>query len=143
MGRIPDEVLDHFRRVPLFSHVSRKGLEAIVSAADELDERAGTVLIGEGDLRRELFVLLDGSATVTRQGEELRTLGPGDFFGEIALLSGGARTATVKAATDVRVMMLAPQQFERVLGGEPSVRDEVLRALGERIRTHEQPSLDC
>lgn len=143
MAKIPKDVLEHFRRVPLFEHVSDKGLRAIVSAADEIDEPEGTVLIGEGDLRRELFVLLTGSAKVIRRGRKIAEVGPGDFFGEIALLSGGARTATVKAETDVRVMMLAPARFETVLDSEPSVRDEVLRALGERLRTHENTFQAC
>ena len=143
MARIPKDVLEHFRRVPLFEQVSDKGLRAVVSAADELDEPAGTTLISEGDLRRELFVLLAGSARVSRRGRKVRMLGPGDFFGEIALLSGGARTATVKTESDVRVMMLAPAQFETVLDSEPSVRNAVLHALGERLRTHEESRLGC
>ena len=143
MAKIPKEVLRHFRGVPLFANVSDRGLQAVVSAADELDEPAGTHLITEGDLRRELFVLVAGSARVTRGGSEVGMFGPGDFFGEIALVSGGARTATVTAETDVRVMMLAPARFASVLDSEPSVRDAVLQALGERVRSNEQPSLDC
>jgi CRP-like cAMP-binding protein len=143
MAGIPKDVLQHFRRVPLFSQVSDRGLEAVVSAADELDEPAGTVLIREGDLRRELFVLVSGTARVTRDGAEIVTLGAGDFFGEIALLAGGARTATVTADSDVRVMMLAPARFEAVLDSEPSVRNAVLQALGERLRPHDQATLGC
>ena len=143
MAKIPKDVLEHFRRVPLFEHVSDRGLRAIVSAADEIDEPRGTVLIGEGDLRRELFVLLTGTAKVTRRGRKIAEVGPGDFFGEIALVSGGPRTATVKAESDVRVMMLAPARFETVLDSEPSVRDEVLRALGERLRSHENTFQAC
>jgi len=143
MAKIPKDVLEHFRRVPLFEHVSDRGLRAIVSAADEIDEPRGTVLIGEGDLRRELFVLLTGTAKVTRRGRKIAEVGPGDFFGEIALVSGGPRTATVKAESDVRVMMLAPARFETVLDSEPSVRDEVLRALGERLRAHETTFQVC
>src|SRR5438874_7932655 len=101
MAGIPREVLAHFRSVPLFSDVSEKGLRAIVSAADELDEPAGKVMVREGDLRRDLFVITAGTAEVTQGGRRLRQLGAGDFFGEIALLCGGPRTATVTATTEV------------------------------------------
>ena len=137
MAKIPKEVLEHFRRVPLFAHVSERGLRAVVSAADELDEPAGKALVREGDHGRELFVLTSGSARVTRQGRELAMLGPGDFFGEIALLAGGPRTATVTAESDVAVMILTPRQFETVLDSERSVRRAVLQALGERLPAEE------
>jgi CRP-like cAMP-binding protein len=78
---------------------------------------------------------------VTRGGRGIGTLGPGDFFGELALLSGGPRSATVTATSAVHLMMLAPAQFERVLDEEPAVRRAVLRALGERLRTLEKPKL--
>src|SRR5262245_44205152 len=142
MARIPSEVLDHFRSVPLFAHVSDAGLESIVTAADEIDEPAGKVLVSEGDLRRELFVILSGTATVARGGRELNTLGPGDFFGEFSLLSAGPRTATVTAASDVRVMILGPSRFETVLASEPSVQREVLSALGDRLRMLDAHALD-
>jgi CRP/FNR family transcriptional regulator, cyclic AMP receptor protein len=142
MAGIPRAVLEHFRGVPLFSAVSKRDLRAIVSAADEFDEPAGKVLVREGDLRRELFVLVSGTVSVSRGGRRLRTLGPGDFFGEIALLSGGPRTATVTVTSDVRLMMLAPAQFESVLDAEPGVRRAVLHALGERLRTSGTKSPD-
>lgn len=142
MAGIPSEVLDHFHSVPLFAHVSDRGLEAIVSAADELDEPAGKVLVSEGELRRELFVVLSGTATVTRGGRELATLGPGDFFGEISLLSARPRTATVTAASDVRIMILAPSRFETVLASEPSVQRQVLSALGDRLGRLDTHALD-
>jgi CRP-like cAMP-binding protein len=141
MARIPRAVLDHFRSVPLFSGVSERGLRAIVSAADELREPAGTVLVGEGDLRRELYVVVKGTVAVTRRGRKVATLGPGDFFGEFALLSGGPRNATVTAQSGVTVMILAPARFDAVLDSEASVRRAVLHALGERLRTLDKRSL--
>jgi CRP/FNR family transcriptional regulator, cyclic AMP receptor protein len=137
MAGIPDEVLEHFRGIPLFSKVSKGDLRAIVSAADEIDEPAGTVLVREGEFRSELFVITAGTATATMEGRKARRMGPGDFFGEIALLCGGPRTATVTAETDVSIMILAPNPFLRVLRAEPHLLDEIMRALGERLRTHE------
>jgi CRP/FNR family transcriptional regulator, cyclic AMP receptor protein len=137
MAGIPHDVLEHFRRVPLFSAVSKGDLRAIVSAADEMDQPAGTVLVREGEFRSELFVITAGTATATMEGREVGRMGPGDFFGEIALLCGGPRTATVTAETDVSIMILAPGPFMGVLRAEPHLLDEIMRALGERLRTHE------
>jgi CRP-like cAMP-binding protein len=137
MARIPDEVLEHFRKVPLFSGLSKRDLQLIVSAADEFDEPAGTTVVRQGEQRRELFVLTAGSATAIHDGREVGTLGPGDFFGEIALLSGGARTATVRADTDVSLVMLAPDPFRSVLTDEPQVLNAVMHALGERLRSYD------
>ncbi len=132
--RVPKQVIERFRRVPLFAHLSHRGLRAIAAAADELTEPAGNVLVREGEFRRELFVLAEGKAKVTRRGRRVTTLESGDFFGELSLLSGGPRTATVTAETDVSVMMLTPQQFEMVLQREPAVLRAVLKALGDRLQ---------
>jgi CRP-like cAMP-binding protein len=137
MAGIPDEVLAHFRGIPLFSKVSKGDLRAIVSAADEIDEPAGTVLVREGEFRGELFVITAGTASASQDGKEVGTMGPGDHFGEIALLCGGPRTATVTAQTDVSLLMLAPTPFLRVLRAEPDLLDEIMHALGERLRTHD------
>src|SRR5437867_984056 len=98
---IPIEVLDHFRRVPLFSSLSRKSLRAIVGAATELDVRAGKVLVREGSGDRELYVILRGEAVVSKGARRLNTLTVGDYFGEFALLAQQPRSATVTAATDM------------------------------------------
>jgi CRP-like cAMP-binding protein len=143
MAGIPKQVLEHFQAVSLFSTVSNQGLRAIVSAADEFDEPSGKVLVREGEHRRELMVLVSGTAKVTRNGRRIGMLGPGDFFGEIALLSGGERTATVTATSDVRLMMLAPAGFEGVLDSEPAVRRAVLHALGDRLRGTTASKLGC
>ena len=137
MAGIPREVLEHFRSVPLFSTLSSDDLRTVVIAAEELDEPAGTVLVREGEHRRELFVVTAGTATATRDGHELGKLGPGEYFGEIALLAGGERTATVTATTDVSLMMLAPAPFMRVLETEPKVLEAIMHTLGERLRANE------
>jgi CRP/FNR family cyclic AMP-dependent transcriptional regulator len=142
MARIPKEVVRHFRNVPLFSGVSEKGLRALITSADEITEPAGKVLVREGQHRRELFVITSGSVKVTRRGRRLNTMGPGDFFGEIALLSGGPRTATCTAETDVSLMIVNPTRFGVVLETEPQVRHAVLHALGERLRSLDKDALD-
>ncbi|HEX9375624.1 MAG TPA: cyclic nucleotide-binding domain-containing protein [Actinomycetota bacterium] len=138
MRKIPRNVIEHFRKVPLFSAVSERGLRAIISTSDEISEPAGSVLVAEGDHRREFFVIVSGTARVTRRGRKVATVGPGDWFGEFALLAGVPRTATVTAETDVTLIMLGPQQLELVLDEEPTVTRAVLKALGERLHPHDR-----
>jgi voltage-gated potassium channel len=133
-GGIPSEVLEHFRRIPLFSLVSRSALRAVVHAATEVDEPAGKVLVGEGETDRDMFVITRGEAVVSRGGHPVVTLGPGDFFGEFALLTGSPRSASVIASTDVRVMVLSWREMKDVLKQEPRLAHPLLQAVAKRIR---------
>jgi CRP-like cAMP-binding protein len=137
---IPAEVVRHFERIPLFEHVSKKGLRSIVSAATEIDVRAGQRLVAEGEYDRDLFVITRGEATVTKGGRKLSTLGPGDFFGELALLARIARTATVTATTDMRVVVLGPREMEQVIDHEPVLGRRMLEAMANRVRAMENQS---
>lgn len=135
---IPPEVLHRFQRVPLFQSVSHKGLRAIVSAATEIDVPAGKTLVQQGDHGRELYVIIRGTAEVFRSGRKLRELVPGEFFGEMALLSPTPRTATVKARTDMRVMVLDAREMEVILERERTLGRKLLEAMAQRIRQVEQ-----
>ena len=119
--------------VPLFAECSRRELEAVAAVADELVLRQGTQLIEEGAPGRELIVILDGEAVVSQQGREIARRGAGDFVGELALVTKRPRNATVTAATDLRVLVLAARDFERLLGEAPTIAVKVLRALAERL----------
>src|SRR5919202_6525682 len=119
MAGVPRRVLDHFAAIPLFAGVSRKGLGAIAAAADEITVRQGRDLVREGEHGRELYVVVDGSVRVTRNGRKVATMGPGDFFGELALISGAPRSATVTAETETPVMVLDPRRFGVVMDREP------------------------
>jgi len=130
----------HFERIPLFEHVSKNGLRSIVSAATEIDVRAGQRLVGEGEYDRDLFVITRGEATVTKGGRKLSTLGPGDFFGELALLARIARTASVTATTDMRVVVLGPREIEQVIDHEPVLGRRMLEAMAKRVRAMESQS---
>lgn len=125
--------IDLLRSVPLFAGCSAKELGQISSLADELYQPEGTKLIAEGTKGREFFVLVDGSVDVRRNGRKVNTLGPGSFFGEIALVSETPRTATVTATCPVRLLVITAQSFQRLLSETPSIQAKVLAALAERI----------
>ena len=125
-------------RVPLFAACVPHELALIESIADEATVEAGRVLVREGRYGGEFFVVIEGSATATRGGEPLATFGPGSFFGEMALLDGGVRTATVTAVSDMRVLVLDPRSFTRLVDETPTVARAMLRTLSERLRTLEE-----
>lgn len=134
--------LEALSRAPLFEGLTRKELTELARATDELSVPAGTVLCREGSLGSEFFVLLDGTATVTRDGKVLATRAGGEFFGEIALIATTKRTATVTAATDVRCFVLTSRAFRRVLDDNRSVERKVTQALAERLLSYaDDPTL--
>ena len=126
--------IDLIKGVPLFSGASKSELAAIAAIADEVDLPAGKTLIQEGDAGREFFVLVDGTADVTQGGKEIRKImGPGDFFGEIALISKAPRTATVTTTTPVRALVITDRAFRQLLEQSPEIAVVVLTALAERL----------
>ena len=128
-----DPKLTALKAVPLFTGLSRSELAAVGRIADELDLPAGKVLIREGTYGSQFFVLLDGEAVVRRRGRKLATLRGGDFFGEIALLSRRATTATVTTTAPSRVVVITRAGFGQLLRGSPQVQWAVIQALVRRI----------
>ena len=120
-------------KVPLFARCSKRELTEIASLADEVDIPEGKELIREGERGREFFVLVDGNAEVRRHGERVKSLGPGDFFGEIALITSVPRTATVTAASPVRALVVSDQAFRSLLDRVPPLQLKVLETLAERL----------
>jgi CRP/FNR family cyclic AMP-dependent transcriptional regulator len=125
--------IELIRNVPLFAHCTKKELAAIAAQADELTLPADRVLVRQGERGREFVVIADGSADVRRNGRRINRLGAGDFLGEIALLSGGPRTATVTTTSKTRVLVLTDGAFKRVTAELPSVLTRLLAALSERL----------
>lgn len=121
------------RNVPLFARCSKNELAAIAAEADELDVSAGRPLTVEGQSGREFVVLVTGSAEVRRNGRRIATLDDGDFLGEISLLTGVPRTATVTTTTPCHVLVLTDRAFRRVTQAMPSVGEKVMKALAERV----------
>jgi CRP/FNR family transcriptional regulator, cyclic AMP receptor protein len=125
--------IELIKRVPLFSHCSKKELGLVAQIADEIDLPEGKTLMREGDRGREFFVLVEGSADVRRRNRKVNTLGGGDFFGEIALVSQRPRTATVTTSSPVRALVVTEQSFRSLLARAPDVQRKVLQALADRV----------
>jgi CRP/FNR family cyclic AMP-dependent transcriptional regulator len=125
--------VDAIAHVPLFAAASRSELKKIASIADEIDLREGKEMTREGAPGREFFVIVDGTADVRRKGRKVRSLGAGDFFGEIALVSQKPRTATVTATSPVRALVITERSFRRLLEEQPAIGSKVMRALAERV----------
>jgi CRP/FNR family transcriptional regulator, cyclic AMP receptor protein len=128
-----DAKVELLKRVPLFAGCSKKELGEIALLADEIDVDAGKVLTREGDSGREFFVLVDGAAEVRRKGRKVRTIGSGDFFGEIALVSDRPRTATVTSTAPARLLVVTDRDFGQLLRNMPSIQVKVLTALADRL----------
>jgi CRP/FNR family transcriptional regulator, cyclic AMP receptor protein len=120
-------------QVPLFSRCSKRELEAIAGLADQVEREEGRVLVREGELGREFWVLVDGIADVARGGETVDTLGPGDFFGEIALVSNVPRTATVTAASPLIGLVISSRDFWRLLDESSGTQRKILETVGDRL----------
>jgi CRP-like cAMP-binding protein len=129
-----DAYLDNLATVPLFAALSKKDLQRIARASDEVTVEKGRVLVQEGTSGHEAFVIVEGTATVERKGLTVASLGPGNHFGELALLDGGPRTATVIATSDLRVLVLGQREFSGVLDSVPGLAHKLLAALATRIR---------
>jgi CRP-like cAMP-binding protein len=125
--------LELLKRVPLFGGLSSRDLEEIAKIADELDFKEGKSLTTEGAAGREFFVIVEGTAEVTRGRRKLRTLSDGDFFGEISLITRLPRTATVTTVSPVRALVVTDRSFRSLLERQPTIQSKVLKALGDRL----------
>ncbi|MEY2430526.1 MAG: family transcriptional regulator, cyclic receptor protein [Acidimicrobiaceae bacterium] len=129
-----DTYLEHLASVPLFAACSRKDLQRIARASDEVQIPEGRTLMKQGDVGRECFVLVEGKVKVERNGKRVASLGPGAYFGELSLLDKGPRTATVTAESPITVLVLGPREFSGVLDEVPTLAHKLLTALAQRIR---------
>ena len=125
--------------VPLFSACTQRELRRISSLADEIEVPKGKVLTRQGDTGWECFVITQGKAKATMRGRGTATLGPGSFFGEMALLDQGPRSATVTAETDMHLLVLSSRDFSALVEEVPSVARRIMRGLAERLREAERP----
>ena len=128
-----DAYLEHLARVPMFSACSRQELQAVARRSTDITFPAGEVLLREGEPGYEAFVIVDGAVRVARGGEEIAVLGPGDFFGELALLDRGPRNATVTTLAPTETVVLTLQEFDALLEEAPSITRKLLQGLARRL----------
>jgi len=128
-------------KVPIFSGCSKREIAIIARAAKEVSHREGTVIAREGERGIGLFLILEGQCGVTIGGKSKAKLGPGDFFGEVALLDGGPRTATVAALSPVRLVGITGWVFRGLLMEHPSIALRTLEAVAGRLRSVSKESV--
>ena len=124
---------ERLRSIPLFQGLSRKELDQVGRWADELDVAAGRDLLDQGRLPHEFFVIEEGTVEVRQDRRPIATLGPGDFFGEIALIEGDRRTATVETTTPVRAIVMDSRSFGAMMDALPKVADRIREAGRRRL----------
>lgn len=121
-------------RIWLFSTCSARELRTIRKALEEVTVPAGKVLIEEGTIGREFFLIVEGKASVRKGGRKIATLGPGQYFGELALLDRRPRSATVVAETEMLLLVLGQRQFNGILDAVPGIARKLLAAMATRLR---------
>ncbi len=129
-----DAKIAKLKAVPLFAYCTPKQLAFIATQVEDMDFPAGTVLCKEGQRGGDFFVLLSGAAEVTRGTKRITKMTVGDFFGEIALVDGVKRTATVTTTAPSRCLVLGPRQFQNVLHQNTDIAHSVMKALSLRVR---------
>ena len=128
---------DLLKRVPIFSDLDKKELERIATSMKQRTFSAGDTVTSEGQAGVGFFVIEEGQATVTVGGEQRRKLGPGDYFGEVALLNESARTATITAETDLRCYGLTSWEFRPLVETHGSIAWKLLQAMS---KTYQSPA---
>jgi CRP/FNR family transcriptional regulator, cyclic AMP receptor protein len=126
--------------IPLFAGLSKEDQKVVAQYADEVDVDAGTVLAQEGRLAYEFFAIEEGTADVTLGGRHAAVLGPGDFFGEIGLLAGERRVATVVATSPMRLVVLTGSQLRAIDSRMPGVAERVRGAMADRLAANRAAS---
>jgi CRP-like cAMP-binding protein len=138
-GRMWADVL---ARVPLFADVPARHVRKIAALGSAARFDAKTQIIKRGEPGDAFYVMLVGRAEVRRRGRPSVEIGPGAYFGEMALIDGAPRSATVVAKSETVCLMLAHKQFDKVLKSEPAVARALLRTLAARLREHDESAVD-
>jgi len=132
-----DEKLDLLRGIPLFSALSRRGVERLSMLAEEVDAAPGKVLMRQGEDGGDLMVIVRGRVAIDRDGSRLNTMGPGDYFGEIALVVGGPRTATATTEEPTTLLVVNHRDFHSMVEEFPDIAVQLLNTLAHRVRNLE------
>ena len=129
--------MDALANVPLFSACSRKDLGLVAKRAEDVKVDGGKVLVSEGAAGAEFFVIIDGTAKVSRHGQEVAKLGPGSFFGDLALLDRAPRNATITAETPMELVVLGQREFAALIDEVPGFAHKLLAGLARRLRDND------
>lgn len=129
---------ESLKSIPLFNELSKSERELVARYADQVDVPVGKTLTEEGGSAREFFIIESGTASVAKGGEEIASLGPGDFFGEIGVLKTRRRSATVTATSPMRLVVLFAQNFTALEDQLSEVSKIVERVMGERLESDEE-----
>lgn len=129
-----DRKMELLSKVRMFSSLNRKELRLIARTSDVIRVPKGTEIVTEGKLGHEFYLILSGSASVRRGGRKVASLSPGDYFGEMALLDKGPRTASVVAEEDCELLLLGQREFMSVLDQVPPVAHKLLVTMASRLR---------
>lgn len=125
---------DQLSAVPLFSSLAKADLAEVLRASDEIDVEPGRELVTEGRVGHEFFLILAGQAEVRRGGQRIATLGPDDYFGELAVLDRGPRSATVIAETEMKLLVLGQREFGGLVETVSGLASKLLPGLAHRLR---------
>ena len=134
MGASVAERADMLERVELFAGLEPAALEAVAERLSEADFEPGELLVREGDAGTGLFLIVDGTADVIRDGHRIATLGPGEFVGELSVLDRRPRLANVITRTPIRSLALASWDLEALIRKDPAIAMALLRGLAGRLR---------
>jgi CRP-like cAMP-binding protein len=126
--------VDRLKAVVELRDCTTAQLQEVARLAERVQVGEGEILTREGRIGREFFLILSGTVGVTQKGRRVNTLGPGDFFGELAAMNPGPRNATVTALSDLDVLIIGPREFD-AMADIPGFRDALLRIMARRLRT--------
>ena len=129
-----DVFIDHLQQVTLFSACSRKDLQLVAKRAEDIHVQAGKAIVSEGETGHEFFAIISGTARVERHGAKIANLGPGDAFGELALLEKAPRNATVVAESDMELVVLGQREFAGIVDEVPGFARKMLAGMAKRLR---------
>jgi len=133
-----EEKIRLLERVPIFEGCSTRQLRAVADISKVVEVPERTVLTRQGEPGEEFFIIVDGTALVTLSMTRRHRLKPGEFFGEMSLLDGGPRSATVKAETDLRVLVINRAHFWELIRAVPELTQQMLVGLSRRLRELEK-----
>ena len=131
---MPDKKIENLSQVKMFSSLNKKELGLVAKASEVVTVPAGTDIVKEGEIGHEFYLIASGSAAVKRNGRKVTTLGPGHYFGEMALLDRGPRSATVTAEEETELVVIGQREFLGVLDEVPTLSYKLLVGMATRLR---------